>query len=535
VRTCGLVLELIFSAGVAMRAVGFRLCLVIAFLFLSRGMSARADDALANSVGEVLRAAEFKTAHWGILVVDLATGQPVYELNPDHLFTPASVTKLFSTAAALDALGSEFRFETPLVRRGEIDANGQLVGDLILIASGDLTMGGRTTADGRIAFTNSDHTYANGGISGELTAPDPLAGINDLARQVAQAGIKRIRGEVLVDDRLFDKDVSTGSGPRRLTPIMINDNLIDLTISPTEPGKPATVSWRPQTDSVHIDARVETVPAGEPLVTTLRAGTGSNLILTGKIPAGHKPVLRVYEVADPTAFARALLVEALRRAGIVVDASALAEPGRDALPVREAVAALPRVASLKSPPYAESARLILKVSHNLHASTQPLLIASRHGRRTLDDGLHLQRDILRRLGVDVETISFGGGAGGSPADLVTPRATVQLLRHFATRPDAAAFKAALPILGVDGTLAEAVGPESAARGKVFAKTGTYFVDNTLRGRFVLTSKALAGYLTTSSNRELAFAMFVNNVHLDQAAETARIGKTLGRLCEIIAK
>ena len=516
-----------------MRLAGIRLVLLVALVWLGVQHCVEGDDSLATSIGEVINGAEFKTAHWGILVVDLANGQPVYELNPDHLLTPASVTKLFSTAAALDVLGADFRFETPIYRRGELDANGVLAGDLVLVASGDLSLGGRTTSEGKIAFTNSDHTYANGGISGELTAPDPVAGLNELARQVAQSGIKRVRGDVLIDDRRFDKEISTGSGPRRVSPITVNDNLVDFTITPTEPGKPATITWRPQTAHIQIDARVETVATGESLVTSLRGGLGQSIIVTGKIPAGHKPVVRVYEVADATAFARTLLIESLNRAGVVVDASALAEPARDVLPARDTVGNLPRVALIKSPPYSESAKLILKVSHNLHASTQPLLIAAHHGKRTLEDGLHLQRESLRRLGVDVETISFGGGAGGSIADLVTPRATVQLLRHFSTRQDFAAYKNALPILGIDGTLSEAVGPDSPARGKIFAKTGTYFVDNTMRGKFVMTSKALAGYMTTHSKRELAFAIFVNNVHLDKAGDTARAGKTLGRLCEVI--
>ena len=190
---------------------------------------------------------------------------------------------------------------------------------------------------------------------------------------------------------------------------------------------------------------------------------------------------------------------------------------------------------LVSPPFSESARLILKVSHNLHASTLPLLLAARQGKRTLDEGLHVQHDVLGRLGVDVDTISFGGGAGGSVADLVTPRATLQLLRHMSTRGDAQAYKDAMPILGVDGTLADAVGHDSPARGKVFAKTGTYFWDNTMNNRILLTSKALAGTMTTATNRHLAIALFVNNVHLEKAADTARVGKTLGKLCEVIYK
>jgi D-alanyl-D-alanine carboxypeptidase/D-alanyl-D-alanine-endopeptidase (penicillin-binding protein 4) len=508
-------------------------CWIVLGLSVSTADSVSAGERLAQEIGAIIQAPEFKPADWGILVVDLAGGETVYELNADRLFAPASVTKLFSTAAALDALGADYRFQTPVCRRGEIDAAGELKGDLILVASGDLSFGGRTTADGKIAFTDNDHTYANGGEKGTLTEPDPLAGLNVLARQVAESGIKRIAGEVLIDDRLFERASGTGSGPRRLTPIMINDNLIDLVITPGEPGKPATVTCRPQTAIVPLDARVETVAADAPLVTTIHGGTGRSLILTGKIPAGHKPLLRVYEVPDAAAFARGLFIEALGRARVAVEASPLADTPNATLPSPEEVAKLPRVAQIQSPPFSESAKLILKVSHNLHASTLPLLVAARSGKRTLDDGLHLQHDFLARAGVDVETISFGGGAGGAQADLVTPRATVQLLRHMHTRPDAAAYRAGLPVLGADGTLAEAVPADSPARGKVQAKTGTYFLDNVMNKRFVMTSKSLAGYMTTAKNRELAFALFVNNVHLEKAGDTARTGKTLGRLCEVI--
>jgi D-alanyl-D-alanine carboxypeptidase/D-alanyl-D-alanine-endopeptidase (penicillin-binding protein 4) len=54
-------------------------------------------------------------------VVDAKTGQTVYERHADHLFAPASVTKLFSAAAALIKLGPNYRFQTPVVRQGEVD------------------------------------------------------------------------------------------------------------------------------------------------------------------------------------------------------------------------------------------------------------------------------------------------------------------------------------------------------------------------------------------------------------------------------
>ncbi|HEV7221462.1 MAG TPA: D-alanyl-D-alanine carboxypeptidase, partial [Pirellulales bacterium] len=133
-----------------------------------------AGEPLAKRIETVIDAPQFKQAHWGVLAADLKTGDVLYARDPDKLFVPASVTKLFSVAAALDALGAEYRFETPLYARGEIDAAGLLKGDLILVASGDLSLGGRTTAEGRIAFTNSDHIYADFDGRSELTKPDPL-------------------------------------------------------------------------------------------------------------------------------------------------------------------------------------------------------------------------------------------------------------------------------------------------------------------------------------------------------------------------
>src|SRR5215203_917728 len=108
-------------------------CLVLCLL----APSTRADD-LAPKLKAILDRPEYKHARWGILVTDADTGKSVYELNADQLFAPASVTKLYSCAAALIELGADHRFETPVFRRGKLD-NGKLTGDLILRASGDFT------------------------------------------------------------------------------------------------------------------------------------------------------------------------------------------------------------------------------------------------------------------------------------------------------------------------------------------------------------------------------------------------------------
>ncbi|MES2789434.1 MAG: D-alanyl-D-alanine carboxypeptidase/D-alanyl-D-alanine-endopeptidase [Planctomycetota bacterium] len=518
----------------SVRSMGWRLVsgAFVVLLLMVPSMLPAADK-LSPSLSELFDASEYKEAFCGCLVIDLDSGNTIYELNGDKLFAPASTTKLYSCAAALDALGANYRFETPLCHRGEIDLSGRLKGDLILVASGDPTLGGRTTSDGKIAFVNNDHTYANDSAKGELTLVDPLQGLNELAQKVAAVGITQVRGDVLIDDRLFDFATASGSGPIRVTPIVVNDNVLDIVLTPTQSGQLAQLSWRPQTASIRVDSRVTTVAASEPLEIEVQAIGPRNLLVIGRIPEGHKPLLKICEVPDPASFARSLLIEALQRKGITVERSLWADNARERLPAHEEVAKLPRLTVLQSPPLSESIKLIFKVSHNLHASTLPLLVAAKNGKRTLGAGMSLQREFLLRAGVNADSISFGGGAGGSPADAVTPRATVQLLRHMANRPDAAAYRDGLPVLGVDGTLFDAVAADSPARGHVHAKTGTLFFENLLNNRYLVTSKALAGYMTTSQRKNLAFAVFVNNAHIQTEADTARVGRTLGRFCELV--
>jgi D-alanyl-D-alanine carboxypeptidase/D-alanyl-D-alanine-endopeptidase (penicillin-binding protein 4) len=104
---------------------------------------------------------------------------------------------------------------------------------------------------------------------------------------------------------------------------------------------------------------------------------------------------------------------------------------------------------------------------------------------------------------------------------------------MAKRPDFAVYRAGLPVLGVDGTLAEAVPSDSPVKGKVQAKTGTLMYGDVMNDRLVLRSKAMAGVMTTAKGRELYVAMFLNDLPLPKGVQPSREGKALGRLCEII--
>jgi D-alanyl-D-alanine carboxypeptidase len=152
------------------------------------------SDADIAQIRAFMSARPFDEGTWGILATDVETGRELFSLNADKLFHTASTTKNFTTAAALDELGPAHRLRTPLLRSGP---------DLILRASGDLTMGGRALPNGDVAYTGFDHMDANE-VPGAavLTAQDPLAGLNALAERTRRRGIRRVR-DVMVDDRLW--------------------------------------------------------------------------------------------------------------------------------------------------------------------------------------------------------------------------------------------------------------------------------------------------------------------------------------------
>ena len=105
-----------------------------------------------------------------------------------------------------------------------------------------------------------------------------------------------------------------------------------------------------------------------------------------------------------------LFIDVLRSEGVAVRASGLRAPTAT-LPEKESYDKLPRVAVYKSPPLSEALKVVLKVSHNLYASMLPLMLAVRHDKQTLAEGMRLQGDTLAKLGVDVKDISLESGAG----------------------------------------------------------------------------------------------------------------------------
>ncbi|MFD8020855.1 D-alanyl-D-alanine carboxypeptidase, partial [Streptomyces lavendulae] len=245
----------------------------------------------------IMHKPEFRNARWGLLETDPAAGRVVHSLSPRTFFIPGSTAKLFGVSGTWRTLGADHRFVTPLHAVGERHGS-TLTGDLDLVAQGDLTMGGRTRPDGTVAYTDLDHTYANDFPGATLTPENPLAGIDLIARQVRAAGITRVDGDVIVDDRLFLPEPVFDPTP---TPLIINDNLIDLLTTPGDrPGAAARLDWRPKVAPYEVTSTVRTVAAGRPSAVTVTAtGGGTRIRLSGTIAADARPLLPTGPGAHP--------------------------------------------------------------------------------------------------------------------------------------------------------------------------------------------------------------------------------------------
>src|SRR5271156_3706129 len=85
---------------------------IVACVLLTAQLYAAPRNNLAKRIDAILDDPEIDRGFWGIQIVSLETGKVLYARNADKLFTPASNTKLFTTAAALALIGPTYTSRT---------------------------------------------------------------------------------------------------------------------------------------------------------------------------------------------------------------------------------------------------------------------------------------------------------------------------------------------------------------------------------------------------------------------------------------
>ena len=491
-------------------ALAFSLC-----LSLILPSAAQKKKPLSERIAAILAQPDMVRGFWGIEITSLNTGKILYAQNPERLFTPASNTKLFTTATALALIGPDYRFNTSVETNGILDTHGRLNGNLLLIGRGDPNLSGRELPYD-LRTQRNDH---------------PIKVLEDLADSLVQKGVKYVDGDLIADDSFFaferygegwsQDDLVWGDGAP-VSALTINDNVVVVNILPADrPGERAFVTIIPFAGYYHVDNRIMTTPAGTARRIFFNREPGStSLTLWGEMPIDDKGANQALAIDDPAAYASSLFRSLLEKRGITIygrerthhtelaglstfSVTATAEArGSEGDTPRPGQPQNLVLANFESKPLIEDIRVINKVSQNLHAEILLRLLGREKGTAaTVDSGLEVVRAFLTRAGIPADQYAFYDGSGLSRQNLATPHAVVALLQYASRQPWGTAFRDTLPLAGVDGSLADRF-HGTIAQGRVYGKTGS------LGG-----VKTLAGYATTNHGELFAFAIFTNNFNL----------------------
>ncbi|GAB1543633.1 D-alanyl-D-alanine carboxypeptidase/D-alanyl-D-alanine-endopeptidase [Scytonema sp. NUACC21] len=426
---------------------------------------------LQASVDAVINRPILSRARWGVLVQPLSSPQTLYSQDAQKYFTPASTTKLLTTAAALHQLGSDFRIRTSIYS----DRNGVV----------------RVVGRGDPSFDDA-----------QLAA---------LAKQLKEKGIRDIK-LLIADDTYIQGDIVHPSWQWEdiqadygapINSLILNQNVFSLRLIPQTVGRPLQLIWADINESRQwqvINQSVTTAEKQPTFINVTRDLKGPILRIQGQLSVNSEPALVNLPVIAPTEYF-------LRRFRSILSAEEITVRQTAVSPFSKTYGE--ELAAVESPPLPKLLAEINGNSNNLFAESLLKSLAVKkppaENQSSADAGLEVMKATLTQLGVDPASYSLVDGSGLSRKNLISPEALVQTLQAMAKSPAAEVYKASLPVAGRSGSLKSRF-LNTPAEGIVQAKTGT-----------MTGVVSLAGYVNAPKYGPVVFSIMVN-----QSQQPARV-------------
>jgi len=459
-----------------------------------------AANGLAERLDSAIRQSPLANVEFSLTVADTRTGRPIIQRNPDTPLIPASNQKIFVMAAAVDVLGPNFEFRTVL---------GLLDGDLVIIGDGDPAIG-----DPRLA--QRDGTTVT-------------AVFERWARAIQTAGHTRINGDLVIDESIFnDQPTHPTWEPADLDKwygapvgaLNLNDNCIEFTVWPADPGQPPLWTVHPPTSLVRLDNRALSAHQGVPIIA--RPEPTFDYILTGR--CGARAQLKSAAVPDPGLFFADVCKQELTRHGLTITGQIRrhrirnSDPDASPLPVGLEVVAIHRT------PLEDVLTRIGKNSQNLFADCLLKRLGYEFARRTgrpnptgtWQSGAEAVTDFLNRHHIDTTGLVIADASGLSRANRATAAQLAATLNIMARHTRRDLFNRSLAVAGQDGSLRSRM---KDLTGRVAAKTGT--------SRRV---KSLSGYIAGPDDASYTFSIIINGY----PGPSAPFNRITDDLCRILA-
>ncbi len=394
------------------------------------------------------------------------------QYNSQLRLTPASLTKIVTTATALQLLGPDFTYKTNISYSGTIQ-DGELTGNLIINSDGDPTLGSSFFSD---------------------TKPELL--LNKIAEVIQSKGIKRIQGKIIINadtvsyaaPRLWeDMGNYYGASPHGFNYM---DNTINVYLKSGQAGTKCKVaSTYPEFDPFQLDCRVLAANHKKDSAYVFGVGSMQEWWIEGSIPENRNTFKIKAAMPNPQLVFVNHLTKQLKEQGIEVHNQDI-----------ERESEIHLIYNHYSPSLAEIIKVINHKSNNLFADQLWLTMAmTMKGKADWDLGRCVFEEYWKDR-IDYQShFKLKDGSGLSPKNLISPKGMVQLLNWMEQKsPYFPFFKNSLAEGGKSGTL-RSVFKHPQLKGKIYGKSGS--MESVL---------GYCGYLTTSNGNSYAFCMIANH-------------------------
>lgn len=385
----------------------------------------------SDNYNAVLAKYKINPDHVSLQLLDGA--QEIFAVNADQKKIPASVTKLLTSFAVLKKLSFGHRFYTKL-------------------------------------YSDGVNLYLQGGGDPTFVSENLWFLINEFTR----SGLKNIKGNLVVDDSLFDKvrfdDSRIDHRVDRAydSPVgamSFNWNAVNIFVKPTKIGEPARVTVDPESNFYTLVNNTRTVfgPAKKELVASI-SNTEKLISVSGDVSVASEEKAIYKAIADPDIWSAANLIFFLQQRNINLEGRIIT----GTVPEKAQL-----VASFESKSLANILADMNKFSNNFVAEmlTKGLAAQEQKNGATLKQGVEIIRKELAKIGITPAELSIVNPSGLTIENSFSAATLNKILNNvkndFSIYPT---FIDGLPIAGVDGTLKKRM-KGTLAEGWVRAKTG----------------------------------------------------------------
>jgi D-alanyl-D-alanine carboxypeptidase/D-alanyl-D-alanine-endopeptidase (penicillin-binding protein 4) len=479
----------------------------IGFLFLLLCVPFWAQNSLQSALLKLQQDPSLKGSKWSICAYDTQTKDTIVSWNADLALPGASITKLFSTAAALSVLGPEAKAQTRIYIDGAIDNNGLLHGNIWLKGEGDVSLGSRYFNDPGTEFQF----------------------IDTWVEVIKSAGIKAITGSVIADAESFGYEICPvgweradmgnyyGCGAYGLN---FYDNTLKLSFKTGALGTPIQlVSIFPNDYNykLSIEAKAAAISNDQSYIHGIPFDDQRKI--TGALPANQASFIVKASMPDPERLLAQLVYEKLQVLGIRVDGGS---SSKRMLAQNPDYAAFHLIHSHFAEPIEKVVYWTNQRSVNLFAEGLLRQVGYQYyGFGSYENGLKVLDSLNKSWGIGEITIVDGSGL--SKENKISARQFVHLLLAQKEQSYFSSYYNSLPIAGESGTV-KSLCAGQVGSGKIHAKSGS------ING-----IKAYSGYIETLEGHQIAFAIIANAPHLSGAALSKKMEPLLNAVVSQITQ